>query len=365
MKLKFLDSHLKKITLDINDFCNLQCKVCFLTGLKKRNLSFSNNKNNSFTLALFKRLVEQLKNFDNYSEIKINLSGGEPFLNPEISDILSFAKKNKMKIIIFTNGININQKILLATVRSQPAMMMFSIDGSLKEHDANRGRGSFSKTIKTIKEINYLKKKLSFSMPKLAINTVINKLNIASFDNVIPLAKKMQCESLYFSLVQWTNHLIIEKSAHEFNKRFGNYNQKAIIMEGINHEFGNLKKDEISQLIRKIRSIKKSLPQAGLDICFFPDFSVMKEYERWFLKDCYRIDSCTNIFEQLRIDYNGNVFPGCSIPFYKLGNIKDESLSEILNGKKAKMLYRSIKKDGFFYICQRCCRRPAKSITLN
>ncbi|MFH1551567.1 MAG: radical SAM protein [bacterium] len=365
MDLKFLNNCIQKISIEMTNVCNLNCKGCFLTGLKKNESIPFIRSDHFFSLILFKRLIKQLGVFNNFNDIRINLSGGEPFLNPEIFDILKEAKRNRIKLVVFTNGSLLNKNSILKLIKNQTFALMFSIDGTRIEHDYNRGKGNFDRLFKVI-EVLELEKKNAFSVfPQLTVNTLISKLNINSFDGIIPLVKKFNFHTIAFSLVQWSDSLIIKKSISEILKRFGSFSERINIIKGINHGLGNLKQREIKVLVNSIKSIKQDLVgKSEMDFCFFPDFSSEIEFERWFSKGVYRIDKCSTIFEQIRIDYNGDVFPACSVPFYKLGNIYNEPLLEILNGKTALHLYKEIKKNGFFYLCQRCCRRSPESITL-
>jgi len=267
--------------------------------------------------------------------------------------------------MIFTNGTHNDKKIFSELIKNQTSALMFSIDGNSVDHDVNRGNGNFNKTLKSIKKIQMMKENMNFYFPLLAINTVINKLNIGSFDSILFLAEDIKCDVLSFSLTQWSNSSIINKCVNEFHERFGVYEERAKLIEGLDNNLGKFNKKEINKVVKKINLIKRKLSKKSrMSVLFFPDFDSDKEYEKWFSDGCYKINSCSSIFKQIRINHNGDVFPGCSISFYCLGNIKKTPLEEILNGQRAKKLFNEIKNNGLFYVCQRCCRRSPKSISL-
>lgn len=365
MKLKFLNNNLEKITIETTNLCNLRCRTCFLTGIKRKKISFFGNKSGNFSFKLFEKLAAQLKQFEDYYDITINLSGGEPFLNPDILKILECAKKYNIRLMIFTNGLSISEKILSELIQNQIFALMFSIDGNSVDHDANRSNGNFRKTLENVKRIQIVKRNMNLYFPLLAINTVINKLNINSFDTVLDIAEDVKCDILSFSLAQWSDSFIIDKCIKEFYDRFGVYEERAKLIEGLDNKLGKLTKNKINKVVKKIDLIKKNISEKSrMRVLFFPDFKSIKEYEKWFSDGCYKINSCSNVFKQIRINYNGDVFPGCSVSFYCLGNINEAPLKKILNGPRAKKLYDEIKKNGLFYVCQRCCRRSPESISL-
>lgn len=369
MKLSFLNNYLDSIFIETTRYCNLKCKICHLTGLQEKGLlsgmSSFNKKEGHLSYELFKKIINELLKFENYKNIKINLSGGEPFLNPQIFKILEYSQNHKFKVIVFTNGTCFkNEEDFQKIVKISPYMLMFPIDGSSSIHDMIRGSGNFKKVIDTILHLQGIKKNLKLESPKIAVNTVINKLNVQFFDKAIPLARKLGCDTSFFTLVQWSDSLIIDAFIKELSERFGVYKGRAKIIEGIDHKLGILNQKEIKEVIAKINLIKRNLQQNSVPSIFFvPDLIHPDEIKAWFSKGCYKIDHCSNAFSQIRMDFNGDIYPGC-VTSSTLGNINNESLGEILNGEKAKKFSSEIKAHGFFYICQRCCRRSPQSLIL-
>src|SRR5713226_10446805 len=71
----------------INSICNLTCEHCFYW----KNL----NQRNNLTFEEFRKLSLELGEFE-----QLNLSGGEPFLQPQFADICKlFLKNNAVKRI--------------------------------------------------------------------------------------------------------------------------------------------------------------------------------------------------------------------------------------------------------------------------
>ncbi len=84
----------------------------------------------------------------------VQLSGGEPFLYPEIVEVLKFASGKKFALTVSTNATLIDEDAVeLLTVAN--AHVVTSIDGPPDYHDTFRGeRGSFMKAEKGIARLN-------------------------------------------------------------------------------------------------------------------------------------------------------------------------------------------------------------------
>jgi len=86
------------IYFNINYICDNRCKFCF-------SYHIDNSKNTNVTLQEVKDILSAHMN-DDVERVVIN--GGEPFLNPEIFDIVSEIKKTGYECVVYSNGNALN-----------------------------------------------------------------------------------------------------------------------------------------------------------------------------------------------------------------------------------------------------------------
>jgi len=121
---------------------------------------------------------------------------GEPFLNPEVLDIIKYAHEKNITLTTHTNGNFIEDNVIEGLVKYKFAFIHFSIDGaSQKVYEIYRRGGNFYKAIDTIKKLNFYKNKYSSRYPEISWKYVIFGHNI----HEIPKAKEM-AKSLNVSL---------------------------------------------------------------------------------------------------------------------------------------------------------------------
>ena len=95
----------------INSCCNLNCNYCFSKKI------IDNNIQNNISIKEFENILQWLKPyfFTSLHE-SLGIIGGEPTLHPELIEILniasSFMKDFNTSVLLFTNGINLQKKIL-------------------------------------------------------------------------------------------------------------------------------------------------------------------------------------------------------------------------------------------------------------
>jgi len=151
------------LVLFINSICNMKCEHCFYwTSL---------NKKDDLTKDEIFALSESLGPIEN-----LNLSGGEPFLRKEFSDICrQFIRHNGVKqIYVPTNGYFTDKTIAqISQTLEEPSLDLFvaelSLDGMPEFHDKFRvARHSFKKAMETYDALV----ELQVSDPRLRIHSI-------------------------------------------------------------------------------------------------------------------------------------------------------------------------------------------------
>lgn len=125
------------ITLQITKRCNLSCKHCY-----------SIMEHSSIDMSI--NTVERL--FSNLAELKmpnITLLGGEPFLHPQIFDILKLSLQYNIFPDIVSNGL-IENTIFKKLLEIGIDRVAFSLDGLEPEHSKIRSQNTFDKVINSI-----------------------------------------------------------------------------------------------------------------------------------------------------------------------------------------------------------------------
>jgi Fe-coproporphyrin III synthase len=139
---KYLPIFLKRtgnLLIHLLNKCNLSCNHCYLDagadGTKK------------LPLDLVMRTLDEA---DSLELSSVQLSGGEPFLYPDIHKILQTTVGKKFGLTVSTNATSIDDESM-RILAEKKARVVTSIDGPAEYHDVFRGKsGSFAKTESTV-----------------------------------------------------------------------------------------------------------------------------------------------------------------------------------------------------------------------
>lgn len=304
---------LQTITIRVTKACNLRCLHCYsISGLKLKN---------ELSLQEIKEIIDQSKKL---GAIRIFFTGGEPFMRPDIYEILKYADDNGFAIYISTNGTLFNKKVVnfLKSLKHLRTLQI-SIDGLRETHDSIRGaKGTFDKAITWAK---FIKEEFKNNNAKIAFILTLMKKNKHEVVKVYELAISLGID--VFAIVPLYPV-----------KRSENAEDVSV-----------WEKYKIFQDLCKIYKSRKPKTKIGLLVppALIPKLLKEIEYGSGYV--------CT-FPSMLGIDANGDVAPCDGLFSYRnfiLGNIRKNSLENLWNHPLMKKL-KGIERNGLKGVCKKC-----------
>lgn len=268
---------ISRASIDLCTKCQLSCICCSTSKGVIRN-GFV--KEGYMSFDMFLHIVEtnpELKEFE-------MSNWGEIFLNPEILDIFEFAYNKGIKLYC-GNGTNFNHvpdSVLEGLVKYQVEYLNLSIDGTSQEvYIKYRRNGNYDRVISNIEKLNRFKKLYNSTYPKLSWQFIIFGHN----EHQIAFAKS-ECKRL----------------GMVFNPRMNHSDFSPIC----DHEY-----------VKRV---------TGLDYSSREEFQ--KKSKKTYKSPCYQC-----LFSP-QINWNGDVLGCCVNKWGAFGNVSQNTLREIMEGKK-------------------------------
>lgn len=194
------DISFRQAQIEITGKCNMHCKHCRASFDKKSDMP----------IDIISNIVDfAMENGGDNTEVI--LSGGEPLLHKDFSDILDMLKEKKIKKLIITTNGSINIEPYLDKIKSFNSLISISLDSINKEkHDEFRGyKGAFDKAINTIKILNNNNIKTNIrtsiipedidkipDIAKFVHNLGVKRLSISS---IIPTGRALENKELFMT----------------------------------------------------------------------------------------------------------------------------------------------------------------------
>lgn len=170
----------RSVTWEVTYACNLHCPHCFTESGQAGKGELNTDEAKGLIDALAKAKV-----------LRLLLSGGEPFLRPDILEILRHISDTGMRIDIATNGLRLPKKVL-SGLRDLPVFHAHvSVDGIGESHDRFRRRkGAFEAACGTVR-------KLRDEGIDVSLSTTVTRDNIGELDRIIDLALDLGCGGFF------------------------------------------------------------------------------------------------------------------------------------------------------------------------
>lgn len=184
------DGVIEFLDISLNNSCNLACRMCNSLSSSKWTdlLNESPRKKNNF--------LDIIKNIDVKNLKKITYVGGEPFITPEIKEVLEFVVKHQIGLTFDTNCTFYPEKYEHLLKQIPVLYASFSIDGVGETNDYIRHGSRFENVKSVLDQWNNLTIKRGIK----SITTVVQAYNFHDLKNIKQLARQYK--------MFWTAQLI-------------------------------------------------------------------------------------------------------------------------------------------------------------
>ncbi|MBU0929008.1 MAG: radical SAM protein [Spirochaetes bacterium] len=158
--------------------CDLACAHCLADAGRRAPLELDT----AGAIRVVGRLAEA-------GVLAVNLAGGEPFLRPDIFDIIDALVAARIEVDVSTNGFSLSDGTIRKLSRRPVYSVQVSVDGLRDEHDELRGRkGSFDAAVSSLSRL----KAAGF---RTSLSSVATRLNLGSIEAMAELASRLGCSS--------------------------------------------------------------------------------------------------------------------------------------------------------------------------
>ena len=275
--------------IEVTNKCNIDCAMCPRKdmGVEYEHMDFE----------IFKKIIEKLDGVRS-----ITLTGwGEPFIHPNIFDMINICKQKGFQVQLTTNGIFLSEATTEKIITSGVDSVSFSIDtlngNSEFGHENNEARENVKKLLKTRKN----------KKPKVTLQSTIQKNG----------------EQEIYKIIQWGASIGVDRvNLGRLDQRFDSDLPRPSCKEEneILDRADKLGKDNGVQVDCIQSSVGKGVQREI--------YKILKHALHRFGKYCLKT------YSYVYINLKGDVTPCCGLPRHKIDNIIEKELKNIWHNKK-------------------------------
>lgn len=304
-----VDSGPKVVFIEVTNRCNLLCETCPRTYFEREPLK-------TLSIQEFVSIAEQFPRMQ-----QALLHGiGEPLLNQELKEIITYLKGRDVEVIINSNGTLLSPKWQEKLIESGLDQYRCSIDGATDETYARiRGVALLPKLRKGLEGLVKTKERLGAVTPSISIWCVATRENLQEFPDLLRLASKLGIPEVYMQRMVYF--------AGEPDQQYGMARDDLAI-------FG--KDNEIEE--RVIEDCAKLSSELGINFQASGGRDPVNSLAAARPADFAPWQACLRPWTTAYVTANGNCLPCCISPFatenYEsliLGNLFERPYEDIWN----------------------------------
>jgi len=306
--------------------CQSRCKTCKIWEIYRKD---PEKRKEELNLEEIGRIFSSMQNIYFF-----NVSGGEPFLRKDLSEIVRLAIEFLRPRIIHIPTNALMPRLIEREVRKMlahmeqinyriPFTVKPSMDGVLEEHDRIRGvKGNFDKLLDTVERLKALQK--SFPFFYVELGTVISRENIDKIDEISQFAHSLKVESYRHEIAEQRSEFFnigdpITPNANEYVETIEIFAQR--IRENLKGK-------------RRLTKVTESLRLVYYDIAIR------------IIRENRQVIPCYAGISNVQMNPYGDIWPCCVLGYEQsMGNIRDYGydFQGVFHSKKAAEVRNYIK----------------------
>lgn len=319
--------------------CNLRCKMCYqgeTRSLRQEELGPEE------VIKIYDKFDGRLKT--------VKIVGGEPFMRPDVFDMIAYWDARSVKIILQTNCTLINEEAVGRLKKfSNLTDILTSLDGPREVHDMVRGiPGTFDRLKKSVALIKK-------DMPQTKI-TVFATLLFS--DNLEKLAELVDtCSEIGLTTINILFEQVYKPQEKEAALYIG---ENVLGWEKDSFSVNTQTRENVyptgltaEKLMGKLNEARGYGFKKGCFVNFTP-YNYLSNLDKYLGDEMGRV-FCTKLLSpQLRADQKGRVV-WCDIIDKSFGNLKEQSPDEIWLSPEYQKFRKYLQKTAL-PVCSRCCK---------
>lgn len=348
---------MRQLSFRITDVCNLRCHTCCQWG------------DNGYLLDkkvadLYKQEVPTQRYIDILRDVKAHghqpllyFWGGEPTMYKGLCDVIEEGARLGMPPTLVTNALNV-PKMSERLVDAPLAFIQFSVDGATPDvHDnarpnLDKKRSNFDEVCEGLETLYEARARKNKYLPIIATYTTISSQNYRNLVDVYERFKH-RVDMFIFTLAWWIDPESAAAHDEDFEGRFG---FRPSLHRGFMGDWHDaLDVEVLSQQLKELE--RRSNMPGGKTVYVQPRITEPGDIQKFFSNhnETFGFNECISIYSNPEIDSNGNLSPCRDYHDYVVGNIKENTVTELWNSPRYVDFRRSISNNGIMPVCTRCC----------
>lgn len=341
----------EEVAFKLTNRCNLRCKHCYQWNEEGHHHDLEKNEQNrDLDFSIIEKVFVQTR------EVKSNvyLWGGEPLVYKDWDKLIDLLESDPRWTSMCTNGIGIKNNLDSILRVSEIFEILVAIEGFKDEHDAIRGKGTYEKAMEGL-DILLEQKEAGHYKGEVAVNFVVTDRMVTNIYEMLEFFESKQVDTVYLSLLWYLSDETSAKMDQYFIKHFNWLCTENDSARPSWHAYKyRLNPTACERLIEELNRVNQRIWKLKLRYNPALDPNEVKEFILGSDKPAQNKTKCLSIKNRMDIFPNGEVVSCKFFPEFSVGNLQQESVSEVWQGCKFNQVRETIDREGLMPVCSKC-----------
>ncbi|GIO13161.1 radical SAM protein [Cohnella xylanilytica] len=341
----------ESVGVKLTNRCNLRCIHCFEWNEEGYHQQMDREEQNKdLDIELFRKILNETS----HVKSRLYLWGGEPMIHRQFGEIMAMMQEDPRETTICTNGLLIDRFLQPILDYSPHLELLFGIEGLEKEHDLIRGKGTFKKTIQQMDRLIELREQGQYQ-GRISVHTVINDDMIPKLYDLLEWFESKKLDLVILCFPWYISKETSLKMDDYFASKFGwlrKLEEKHIASW---HAFKyQMNPDHSEALVEQLKRINDRM--WNIRIRYQPglDYDEIRQFLHGDEMQSRCSSKCLAIATRMDVGPTGEVTACKFFNEFKVGNLKESSISEVWDSDDYDRIREIINVEGLTPVCSKC-----------
>lgn len=341
----------REVSLQLTYRCNLRCEHCFQWSDQGFFQDFSKEKQRT---ELDLGVIEKVLRATEDTRAKVFLWGGEPLMYTRFGELADMLAGTRRVVNICTNALLIERNIDHLLKIGPGLRFLVSLDGLGADHEALRGKGTFSRTIRNVQILRDLQRSGEFA-GEVSLSCMVSNETIDSMYEFMEWAEELGVNSVYFQFPWYISPEVAESMDRMYEESFSWLNPPAPGTKPAWHSYTYRLKPEL------IENLKKSMARLAerrwrIRVRYQPQLET-DEVEGFVLgtpRPAQRRSRCLAVSNRLEVHADGKVSSCKFFPEFVIGDLNEDSVEDVWQGEAFRRVRTVLRGTSLMPVCSKC-----------
>lgn len=329
------------ISFTVTNTCNLRCQMCGQWSEEGYMHERRDLLRNRMSIEHWRRVIDEIAD---HGVDSVLVRGGEPFLYPQIMQLLEHLERRSFTISIDTNGTMLS-RYAADLVRFSRLHLTISVDGPETVHDEVRAvPGTYQKIKEGVARLAEAERDGPHTVSR-SLNFTISPYSYQGLGELPAAARDLGIDTV--CIVPY--YYLPSEVGHRYQRELAELGCTGYSWNGFHHEDSGV---DVERFLEQYRRFRADLG----DLRVFDYLPLSEdEYRVWFADAVAPVgpQACNSVERLLDVQPNGDANFCVDFPDYVIGNVTEATVEEIWNGERANR-FREARRRGPLGACLRC-----------